>query len=173
MFNDDRNKANEFTDGDKIRFFRQIDGRFYNEEEEDNFEKLRHSDCKELEGIPLNSVHIQKSNDDTPDCRTISPTEMATLIHKNQNLSLSEKENLINLMMKYRDSLTLKSGKCTLMEYEFKLSAKNPVMSYSHVIPFVVCPIIRKQICQMIKDDILEISESLYINPVTIEHTEG
>jgi hypothetical protein len=169
MFNDDRSKDNGFVDGDKVRFIHRINGRFYNAEEEDNVEKLRHSDCKKLEGTPLNPIHIQKSNDDTPDCRTISPTELATLIHKNQNLSLSEKESLINLMMKYRDSVTSKLRKCTLMEYEFKLTDENPVMSYARVIPFAV---IRKQICQMIKDDILEISESPYINPITVVHRE-
>jgi hypothetical protein len=109
----------------------------------------------------------------TPDCRTISPTEMATLIHRNQNLSLSERESLIDLMMKYRHSLTSKPGKCTLMEYEIKLTDENPVMSYSRVIPFAVRPVVRKQICQMIKDDILEISESPYINPITAVHREG
>jgi hypothetical protein len=76
-------------------------------------------------------------------------------------------------MMKYKDSLTSRPGKCTLMEYEFRLRDENPVMSYSRVIPFAVCPIIRKQICQMIKDHILEISESPYINPVTVMHREG
>jgi hypothetical protein len=114
-----------------------------------------------------------EANDDAPDCRTISPTEMATLIHKNQNLSLPEKESLINLMMKYKDSLTSRPGKCTVMEYEFKVTDENPVMGYSRVIPFALRPIIRKQIHQMIEDDILEISESPYINPVTVVHREG
>jgi hypothetical protein len=31
-----------------------MDGRFYDAEEGNNFRELRHSDCKELEGIPLN-----------------------------------------------------------------------------------------------------------------------
>jgi hypothetical protein len=59
------------------------------------------------------------------------------------------------------------------MEYEFKVIDENPVMSYSLVILFAVRPVIRKQVCQMIKDDILEISESPYINPVTVVHSEG
>jgi hypothetical protein len=59
------------------------------------------------------------------------------------------------------------------MEYEFRLTDENPVMSHSRVIPFAVRPVIRKQICQMIRDDILEISESPYINPVTVVHREG
>jgi hypothetical protein len=96
---------------------------------------------------------------------TLQTEELATLIHKNQNLTLSEKERLINLM-KYRDSLTL-------MEYEFRLTDENPVMSYSRVIPFAVRPVIRKQIYQIIKDDIFEISDSPYINPVTVVHREG
>jgi hypothetical protein len=45
-------------------------------------------------------------------------------------------------------------------------------MSDSRVIPISVRPIIRKQICQMIKDDILEISESPYISPDTVVHKE-
>jgi hypothetical protein len=78
-------------DGDEVRYICRMDGRFYDAEEENNFQELRRSDFKELKSIPLNSVHIEKSNDDTPDCRAISHTEMATLIHKNQNMSLSEK----------------------------------------------------------------------------------
>jgi hypothetical protein len=57
--------------------------------------------------------------------------------------------------MKYKDSLTSKPGKCTLMEYEFKLTDVNSVMSYSRVIPIDLRPITRKQIHQMIEDDIL------------------
>jgi hypothetical protein len=69
VLNDDRSKDNEFVNGDKVRFIRRINGRIYNAEEEDNVEKLRHTDCKKLEGIPLKPIHIQKSNDDTPDSR--------------------------------------------------------------------------------------------------------
>jgi hypothetical protein len=47
--NDERSKDNEFIDGDKVRFVRRINGRFYNAEEDD-FEKLRHTDCKKLGG---------------------------------------------------------------------------------------------------------------------------
>jgi hypothetical protein len=87
MSHEDTSKDNEFFDEDEVRFIRRINGGFYNAEEENDSEKLRHSDCKKSEGIPLHSIHIQKSNDDTPDCRTISSIEMAALIHKNQNLS--------------------------------------------------------------------------------------
>jgi hypothetical protein len=74
MFNGDRSKDNEFIDGDEVRYLCRIDGRFYNAEEEDNFHELRHIDYKEWEGILLNSVHIEKSNDNTPDRRAISHT---------------------------------------------------------------------------------------------------
>jgi hypothetical protein len=137
----DMNEDNEFIDGDEVRCIRRINGRFYNEAERDSCEKMRHSVSKELEGSLLDTTHTQNSNDSIPDPRTISPTELATVIHKNQNLSLTEKGSLITLIMKYRHSLTSKPGKCTLMEYEFKLTDENPVMDYTRVIPFVVRPV--------------------------------
>ena len=90
MSNDDRSKDDEFIDEDEVRVISRINGRFHNAEDDD-FKKLRHSDCNRLDGIPIDEVHVHKANDDTPDCRTISPTDVATLIYKNQNLSLSEK----------------------------------------------------------------------------------
>jgi hypothetical protein len=48
-------------------------------------------------------------------------------------------------------------------------------MGHSRAIPFVPRPAIREQIRQMIEDDVLEISHSLYvyINPIRIAYREG
>jgi hypothetical protein len=60
MSHDDTSKDNEFIDEDEVRFIRRINGGFYNAEEKDDFEKQKHSDCKKLERIPLNSIHRKK-----------------------------------------------------------------------------------------------------------------
>jgi hypothetical protein len=121
----------------------------------------------------FSAIPSSKFNDDIPDHRVISTTELAKVINGNDNLTTTQKESLIKLMEEYKNSLTSRPGKCNLLEYEFKLTDERPVMSHSRTVPFAVRPIIRQQVRQMIQDDVLEISHSPYINPITIVYREG
>jgi hypothetical protein len=46
-------------------------------------------------------------------------------------------------------------------------------MGFSRAIPFTVRPVVREQVRQMIEDDIIEISNSPLINPLTVVYAEG
>jgi hypothetical protein len=52
-------------------------------------------------------------------------------------------------------------------------SVKTPIVGYSRPIPFAVRPAVRNQIKQMLQDDILEYSDSLFLNPLTVVYKEG
>jgi hypothetical protein len=43
-----------------------------------------------------------------------------------------------------------------------------PIVAYSRPVPFALRPTVKSQIDQMIKDDILEIGNSSFLNPLTI-----
>jgi hypothetical protein len=53
------------------------------------------------------------------------------------------------------------------------VKADRAIVSYSRPIPFAIRPAVREQIAQMVNDDILEISNSPILNPLTVVHREG
>jgi hypothetical protein len=62
---------------------------------------------------------------------------------------------------------------CRVFEYKFQLSDPKPILGFSRAIPFAIRPVVREQIRQMIEDDIIEISDSPFINPLTVVYKEG
>jgi hypothetical protein len=46
-------------------------------------------------------------------------------------------------------------GKCNLLTYKSHVEADKLIIGYPRYIPFVMCPVVRKQINQMLMDDIL------------------
>jgi hypothetical protein len=69
--------------------------------------------------------------------------------------------------------MTARPGKCSLFKYKFKVETDRPIVGYSRLIPFSVRPAVREQITQMFNDNILEISNSSFLNPLTIVNREG
>jgi hypothetical protein len=69
--------------------------------------------------------------------------------------------------------MTTKPGKCRIFKYKFQVIADKPIVGYSRAIPFATRPAVREQIKQMVKDDILEVSNSNILNPLTVVHKEG
>jgi hypothetical protein len=68
--------------------------------------------------------------------------------------------------------MSAKPGKCNLFKYKFQVETNRPIVGYSRPIPFAIRPAVREQIAQMI-DDILEISNSSFLNPLTLVNREG
>ena len=83
-------------------------------------------------------------------------------------MSPQEEEDLNNLLIKYQQHLTKRPGRCTKLEYEFKIEGSMPTSANSRPIPFALRDQVRDQIQIMVKDDILEESFSSYINPLTL-----
>jgi hypothetical protein len=99
--------------------------------------------------------------------------DLSALINANGNLNGSQKGRLIDLLSKYRRCFTGTPSKCNVFEYQFRVNEDRPIVEYSRPIPFAVRPAVRNQIRQMLQDDILEYSDSPFLNPLTVIHKEG
>ena len=85
-----------------------------------------------------------------------------------ERLSYEEKWALLQVVHKYREHLVERPGKCNMFEYEFQMQGELPKSCNSRPIPFSLRREVREQIEEMINNDILEISHSPYVNPLTI-----
>jgi hypothetical protein len=57
-----------------------------------------------------------------------------------------------------------------LYEYKFNITDTTPIIGYSRPVPYSARAGVRKQIEQLMEDGILELSDSSFINPLTIVH---
>jgi transposase InsO family protein len=113
-----------------------------------------------------------KTEQDVSDPRSLRTADLHALIEVTEGLNNRQKESLSNLLMKYIQHMTSKPGMCRVFEYKFQLSDPKPIVGFSRAIPFAIRPVVREQIKQMIEDDIIEISDSPFINPLTIVYKE-
>ena len=60
-----------------------------------------------------------------------------------------------------------------MYEYKFNITDTTPIIGNSRPVPYSARASVRKQIDQMIKDGILELSESSFINPLMIVYREN
>jgi transposase InsO family protein len=116
---------------------------------------------------------VDKTELDVSDPRSLRTEDLYALIEATESLDSIQKESLINLLVKYVKHMTSKPGMCRVFEYKFQLSDPKPIMGFSRAIPFTIRPVVREQIRQMIEDDIIEISDSPFINPLTVVYKEG
>jgi len=107
------------------------------------------------------------------DIRALSASDLRKKADESDNLSFEQKERLFHMLSKYRAHFTSKSGLCNLFEYEFEVQGSEPIVGHTRPIPFSVRPAVREQIRQMIADNVLEISTSNHVNPLTIVLRDG
>jgi hypothetical protein len=79
-----------------------------------------------------------------------------------ETLSYEEKCKLLELLCKDQEHFVTRPGRCNISEYQFQMQGGLPKSSNSRPIPFSL------QIEGMIKNGILEISHSPYVNTLTI-----
>ena len=82
-----------------------------------------------------------------------------------ENLSYEEKCKLLELIRKYQEHFVTSPGRCNMFEYRFQMQGGLPKSSNSRPIPFSLRHEVKEQ---MIKNGILEISHSPYVNLLTI-----
>ena len=107
------------------------------------------------------------------DVRALSACDLHKKVNESDNLSHEQKESLFHKLSKYRAQFTSKPGLCKSSEYEFEVQCSEPIVGHSRPIPFSVRPAVREQIRQMMADNVLEISTSSHVNPLTIVLREG
>jgi hypothetical protein len=113
-----------------------------------------------------------KTERNVSDPRSLRTADLYALIEATEGLNNIQKESLSILLMKYIKHMTSKPGMCQVFEYKFQLSDPKPIVGFSRAIPFAIRPVVREQIKQIIKDDIIEISDSPFINLLTVVYKE-
>jgi hypothetical protein len=84
-----------------------------------------------------------------------------------ERLSKEEKCELLKVINNCKEHFIDRPGRCKEFEYKFQVQGELPKASNSRPIPFALRRDVRTQIEEMIKNDIIEISHSPYINPLT------
>ena len=97
---------------------------------------------------------------DLRDLRQVSEVDLEKLIMSNNNLEKQQKEKLTEVLRRYTEFLTTRPGKCKVYEYKFNITDTTPIIGYSRPVPYSARAGVTKQIEQMMKDGILELSES-------------
>jgi hypothetical protein len=105
--------------------------------------------------------------------RSLSRSDLLQLTEGNEGLDEFQKKGLFRVLENYVSHMTTKPGKCNLFTYKFQVQADLAIVSYSRPIPFTIRPAVREQTAQMVDNDILEISDSPILNPLTLVHREG
>jgi hypothetical protein len=90
-----------------------------------------------------------------------------------ERLSKEEKCELLKVINNYKEHFIDRPGRCKEFEYKFQMQGELSKSSNSMPIPFTLRREVRKQIEEMIRDDIIEISHSPYVNPLTIVQKEN
>jgi hypothetical protein len=126
------------------------------------------------ENLP-SSYQASHPNREHTDSRSLSRSDLLQLIlvEGNEGLDESWKEGLFRVSENYVSHMTTKPRKCNLFIYKFQEQPDHAIVSYSRPIPFAIRPAVRERIAQMVNDDILEISNSPILNPLTVVHREG
>jgi hypothetical protein len=94
-------------------------------------------------------------------------------INQSCKLDAKQKLQLFEILKKYLSNFTERPGKCHLLKYRFQVKADQPLRSFSRPVPFAMRNAVKTQIMEMIHDDILELSQSDVLNPLTIVPREG
>ena len=84
-----------------------------------------------------------------------------------ENLRYEEKSKLLEQIRKYQEHFVTRPGRCNTFEYQFQMQGGLP-KSCNSPIPFSLRREVREQIEEMVKNGILEISHSSYVNALTI-----
>jgi hypothetical protein len=94
-------------------------------------------------------------------------------VNEASSLNQEQKDELFKLLLNFRSHFSKKPGRCNMFVYKFEVCSTEPLVGFSRPIPFAVRPAVRTQIQEMLKDGIIELSQSSYLNPWTIVMREG
>jgi hypothetical protein len=127
-----------------------------------------------LEGSERNSRHLKlQRRTGALNLEYETKLDKTKVLKQLKNMNEERKLKLYNILEKYKNSMTSKPGKCNLFTYKFQGETDKPIVGYSRPIPFALRAEVQQQIEQMIKDGIIEISNSHMLNPLTIVPREG
>jgi hypothetical protein len=132
---------------------------------------VTHASFKPLDDV--NSSHSPRHHVARADVRDLQTGELFHIIDRSSEIDSEQKLQLFQMLHKYLLSFTMRPGKCRLLEYKFQVNADQPLRSFSRPVPFAMRHAVKAQIQEMIRDDILELSQSDILNPLTVVPREG
>jgi hypothetical protein len=121
-----------------------------------------------VETALLHGQPLPKPETHSPASRSLQAADLLLLVEQVDNVSTDERDALYQILLRYREHMTARPGKCKLFTYRFQVEADKPIVGCSRPIPYALRPVVREQIKQMLDDDILEISSSPILNPLTV-----
>jgi hypothetical protein len=125
------------------------------------------------EGVKQSPIHSSETRDKTIERRNISIEDLTRMIGKQEQLSREQKEQLFIVLAKYVNNFTSRPGKCRTYAYGFQVNSHAAIRSPAKPIPFSLREAVRKEINQMIREDIIEVSKSPHVNSLVIVNREG
>jgi hypothetical protein len=81
--------------------------------------------------------------------------DLSSLVRRVTNLSAVEQSELYQVLLRYKDHLTTKPGRCNLFTYELQVETDKPIIGFLGPIPFALRPAVREQIHEMLADGII------------------
>lgn len=136
---------------------------------------LRNCDVDSVEksrGYLQHTTICASPNTVAVDTRVGQDSELLRKVGEASRLSIEQETKLFDVLLR-RKIFTSKPSRCNLFQYEFKVTPEEPLVGHSQSIPCAVRSALRAQIKQMLKDKIIEPSDSSYLNPLTIVLREG
>ena len=114
------------------------------------------------------AVVYETSEDSGIDIETIDSSGDETYrdAHINNELTKQQKEDLLNLLEEYQDVFSSKPGCTDLAEHSIILTDQTPIKRRPYPIPYNMYPQLRSEIDDMLKMDIIEVSDSPYCSPI-------
>jgi hypothetical protein len=107
------------------------------------------------------------------DSRNAHKKELFRAIDQSCEVNAEQKLQLLEVLNKYSLNFSEKTGKCKLLKYKFDVKTDQPLRSFSRPVPFAMRNAVKSQIQEMIRDDILELSQSNILNLLTVVPREG
>ena len=165
VLRDNRDDVIQFNDCDKAD---EVKGKKRNEDQVDYVHQER-SEGESRQRLDL----WEAGGADLRDPRQVSEVDLEELIMSNSNLEMQRKENLTEVRLRYTEFLTTRPGKCKGYEYKFNVTDTIPVKGHSITVPYSARADVGKHIDQMMEDGILKLSDTSFINPLTIVYREN
>ncbi|PNF31892.1 hypothetical protein B7P43_G07950, partial [Cryptotermes secundus] len=115
----------------------------------------------------------EQQQHDQFDPRDLKEGDLRRIIEQSTTISAPQKSQLFKILIQFLPNFTERPGKCHLFKYHFQVKTDQPLRSFSRPVPFAFRPAVKLQIQNMIKDDILELSNSDVLSPLTVVPREG
>jgi hypothetical protein len=116
---------------------------------------------------------ITRNETQSVDSKKAHEEKLFQVINHSYEVNEKQKLQLFEVLNKYSRNFSEKPGKCKLLKYKFDVKTDQPLRSFSIPVPFAMRNADKTQIQEMIHDDILELSQSDILNPLTVVPREG